>query len=379
MKRRGIALLLALCLALSGCMGRQLEEELLVIVLAVDETEEGHTRLTIKVPRNGSAGGASKEGEGGDQGGYLLLDATGRGFSEAMALLHATTPRNLNFSQVREVVIGEKAARSADFANLLLRIDELPRMRGAAAVIICKGEGNAFAKAQKPYVGTRLSRYAETTLANYAGKGFTPNTSLSEGIRDLAFGFRDPLFVYGGVNDFRSPQTPEKGALNGAPGSLSRQNGDGIELFGAAATDGVCVNGFLTGYEVALLHLINGSVHSLDIQLEEDIPLMIYARTPATLSVRLDRRPAVLEISLLCEVHHPPGFPPDEEKLARKITADLKGALTHLQSLRCDGLGFGNIAVRQFGTVADWERLGWRDVYARAQTEITLFLQYREN
>ena len=52
MKRRLLAVLLIGCLLLSGCMSRQLEEQLLVIILAVDEMENGDIRLSVKVPSN---------------------------------------------------------------------------------------------------------------------------------------------------------------------------------------------------------------------------------------------------------------------------------------------------------------------------------------
>jgi len=141
--------LLLLCLFLSGCMSRDLEEQLLVIVLGIDETEEGNVRITVKVPSNSDSGSSppsTGEGEaasGGEQMGYLLLEATGKEFSDAVNLLHATTPRTLNFSQTREVVIGEKAAQNTDFSSLLHDIYALPRMRAKAALIICKDDANS--------------------------------------------------------------------------------------------------------------------------------------------------------------------------------------------------------------------------------------------
>ncbi len=361
-----------------------MEEELLVIVLAVDETEEGSTRITVKVPSNSDSGGVGQGGEsasaGGEQMGYLLIEATGNGFSDAETLLNATTPRCLNFSQVREVVIGEKAAKSPAFPMLLQNIEALPRMRCAATVIICQGEGHDFAAAQKPYVGMRLSRYADNTLSNYAAKGFTPLTSLCEGIRDLGYGFRDPLFVYGAVNDFSAFQTPnEENVLDALPGSLPRKSVNGIELFGAAATNGVSVAGYLTGYEMALLHLIGGTVKSLTIHEEGDFPVTLYARAPATLSVDVSRRPPLLGISLLCEARCPAGLQPPEDEIKEKIAADIRKVVSHLQALRSDGLGFGNIAVRQFATAAEWEALAWRDIYAEAEFQVSLAVQFREN
>ena len=199
--KRLLCFLLVLCCSFSGCAGRNVEEELLVIVLAIDRMEQGSVTVAVKVPANTAAAGDSS-GTSDSQAGYLQLEATGHSFTDAVSMLNATTPRRLNFSRVREVVIGDEAARQRDFAKLLTQIDALPRFRCSAAVIICRGSALEFAKNQKPIVGMRLSRYAENTLANYAGKGFTPDTDLCAGRRDLDGGFRDPLFILGAVNDF---------------------------------------------------------------------------------------------------------------------------------------------------------------------------------
>ena len=369
------ALVLLLSFPLTGCTSRQLEEELLVIVLAVDKTPEGSVCLAVKAPRN-AKGDTSSNSSGHPSD--IMLEATGRGFSDAAALLNATTPRQLNFSQIREIVIGQAAAQNSDFGALLRQIDGLPRLRCSATVIICQGEARALISEQKPYVGLRLSRYAETTLSHYAGKGFTPITSLCEGVRDLGSGFRDPLFVYGALNDFSTSHPDQDNVLDAAPGSLPRKSGDRVELFGAAVTDGDHVSGFLTGYEMGLVHLLQGNEKSLTIRQETDLPLSLQAAYPAALTVDLSARPAVLRVSLTCEVRYPPGHPPDEGALYDRLTDDLRALIVRLQSLRCDGLGFGAAAVRSFWSVQEWERLSWRAVYCNAQVEIFLKLRMRE-
>lgn len=374
------------CLFLSGCMNRTLEEQLLVIILGVDQTAENNIRITVKVPSNSdsgsspSSGGEGDAASGGEQMGYLLMEATGKEFSDAMNLLNATTPRTLNFSQLREVVIGERAARSPRFSSLLHEISALPRMRSQAALVICKDDANSFATEQKPYVGMRLSRYVETTISNYAGKGFVPTTNLWEGLRDLGYGFRDPLLIYAAVNDFESTQAPdEENVLDAQAGGLPRKSVSPIEFFGAAATDGISVSGILTGYEMALLHLIHGDVQSLHIQEAGSFPVPIYARAPAALSVDLASRPIILRVSLACEAYPAPGDTPESAHLEKTLTEDVERVLWKLQSFRCDGVGFGNLAVRSFPDLTAWEAFGWREKYVAAQTEVKISVHMRED
>ena len=367
--KRMIAFLLLSALLLTGCAARQLEEDLLVIVLTVDRSETGDVTVSVKAPRSAASDGEEKS--------YLMVEATGPSFSDAMTMLNAATPRPLNFSQSREVIIGEAAAKREDFARLLQQIDALPRFRCSAAVIVCKGEAKAFSKAQKPYVGTRLSRYTETTLNNYAGKGFTPKTTLCDGVRDLGFGFCDPLFILGAVNDFSGASSGN--ALDSEAGSLPRKSEEAVEVFGAAATDGVRVSGYLTGYEMALLHLMEGHVEALALRDGQDNTLRILAAKPAEIRVELNQAPVLLSVRVFCEGQYTPGHPVDETFISEKLRQDITAVLRHLQALRCDGFGFGCHAVRQFVTVRDWEQLHWRDAYCQADVDVQVELRCMEN
>ena len=374
--KRLICFLLLLCCFFSGCTGRNVEEELLVIVLAIDRIASGNVTVAVKVPANTSAAGNGTE-DGQGQSGYMQLEATGHSFTDAISMLNATTPRRLNFSQVREVVIGDEAARQRDFAQLLTQIDALPRFRCSAAVIICRSSALSFAENQKPIVGMRLSRYAENTLANYAGKGFTPDTDLCAGRRDLCGSFRDPLFILGDVNDFSGADEPNAdNSLSAEAGKLPRQSIEAVEMFGAAATDGVSVCGYLTGYEMALLHLMGGHVEALAVQ-AEGVPLHVTASGPAALSVDVTSSPAVLRVDLRCEAKYPQGSQVSETAVQALLERDILSLIAHLQALRCDGVGFGQTAVRRFLTVQDWEAFGWRDVYAAAQVQVSVRVRLR--
>lgn len=358
---RRLVPLLLLTLAFTGCANRAFEEELLVIALAVDQEEEG-VHLAVKAP-------AAQQTEA-DKG-YLQLEIWGESFPQAITLLNASTPRRLNFSQVREILIGESAARE-HLPALLEQIGAIPRMRGAAVPIVCRGSACETAEQLKPYMGLRLSRYTENTLTDSAGKGFTPNTTLAQALRDLGSGMSDPLFILSGVNDFSTP--PESRSLSTLAGKLPRKSIDPIDLFGAAATDGQQVTGFLTGEEMALLHLLTGDGHTFSAP-ETGHALHLVARGPAQLAVREKPDGLSLEVRLLCHVNASPGVPVDIPALTQRFTSALESLLRRLQSLRCDALGFGSLAVRRFATIDAWEARQFRRQYEQASVAIYLTLR----
>ncbi|MBR1586439.1 MAG: hypothetical protein IJ662_12935 [Clostridia bacterium] len=363
--RKSAALLLILAFLLTGCAGRQMEEELLVIVLAVDE-QDGWTRLAVKAPA------AATPDE--EQKGYLTLEASGRSLAEAVVLLNASTPRKLNFSQVREIVLGIEACQSAAFPALLRQINALPRIRRAARLIVCNGSACALAAQQKPYMGLRLSRYADDTLADSASKGFTPDTTLAETLRDLGGGLRDPLLILGAVNDFSNASPAQSPVLRADAGNMARKSADPIDLFGAAVTDGAAVTGTLNGEEMALLHLLTGAGHSYTANLTGQ-PATLYARTAATLTVDLTARPIRLGVQLLCDVRGYPSEPPDLNSLENQIGGEIRTLIQKLQGLDSDALGFGDLAVRRFWTIGAWESLNFKGLYREAAIDIRLSLR----
>ncbi len=376
MKRKRLAAFLICCIFLSGCAGRQLEEELLVIVLTVDKKENGGFSVSVKVPSSASENADKDKGTGS----YLMLEAGGSSFLDAVSMLNASTPRKLNFSQVREILIGEEAAKTDDFRQLLRQIDSLPRFRCSAALIVCRGEAKAFSELQKPILGIRLSRYADATISNFSGKGFTPDTTLCDAIRDLGYGFQDPLLILGAVNDFSGGDDPEQeNTLNTLAGSLSRKSAEKVELFGAAVTDGEKVCGCLTGYEMALIHLIQGYVEALSIPGENGEMLHITAKKPSGLQVDIQARPVKLSVTVYCAAAYQPGRPRDAAYVKNRLTKDVLSVIRHMQSLGCDGIGFGGKAARQTLTVQEWERLNWKRLYPDAEVIVNISLTCREN
>ncbi len=147
-------------------------------------------------------------------------------------------------------------------------------------------------------------------------------------------------------------------------------------MFGAAATDGVSVCGYLTGYEMALLHLIEGHVEALTVR-AGGVPLHVTPSGPAALSVDIVSGQALLRVDLRCEAKYPQGSETDEKAVQALLEQDILSLIAHLQALRCDGVGFGQVAVRRFLTVQEWEAFRWREVYTSARVQVHVSAQLR--
>lgn len=378
MKKGWMILLFMCCLLLSGCMSSRVEEQLLVIAMGLDREQDGGLTLTVKVPGNAAGGQSASSGSGqeNDPKGYLTLHATGHHFSDALELLLATTPRSLNFSQVWEVVISRDLAGEDSFSRLLMQLSSLPRMHTQAAVVICEGKALSFVQEQKPYVGVRLSRYIEVTLRNYTQKGFVPSTTLAKAVRETGWGWQDPLLILGAVSQDEHEASRDH-VLNVAAGQLPSTSPNKAKFYGSAATDGIRVSGTLTGYETALINLLRSNAQSLILTDEQGFPLTLYAAAPARLSIDGEAS-LTLNVHLRCQVGFPSGHAPDGSRLNAYLEEEIEKVIRKLQSMRCDALGFGSLAVRRFCTVKEWEAFHFRDKYTKAQVQANVQLQLKE-
>ena len=182
-----VLLLLAIACPLGGCaMPHQPEHRAYVISMGVDINDNSDCVVSIQIPSiTGSSGGADG---GGGADSYVVSSATAHTFVEALVLLQATTPRELDYKQMVSFVASQKAASSPVFPQIVTELMHTYEIFHSPQLIVCAGEAAAFLESQRPEIGTRLSSSVSAMLNNYQ--------------RDI---FRSPTFP--GRTIFRNPFT----------------------------------------------------------------------------------------------------------------------------------------------------------------------------
>ena len=177
MKRAlGLALLLAaLLLTGTGGGGREIESCLFVIAMAVDPAQDGNLTVTVKAlsgtqeaaaPQSEEDAPAQEEGQSvpsagqteAVEPGYVTLSATADSCLSALNLLSATTPRSVDLSQLREIVLNETLARTDATLTVLRQIDALYEANGGAVVVVTPDDAGDFIRRQYAMFGVRLSQ-----------------------------------------------------------------------------------------------------------------------------------------------------------------------------------------------------------------------------
>ena len=382
MKKLCIALLLLLSLFLfSGCMGgMEIESGLFVLSMAVDPAPEGNLTVTVKAlsGTQDAAPAKSNAPESSDSSsleepepGYIVLSATAESCLRALDLLAATTPRTLNLSQLKEIVLSETLARTQATLSILKEVHSLYRAGGDAIVVVTPDNAGDFIRRQRATLGIRLSKYLQVLFEHFSDiDTIPPQAQLSSVIAAMESGTQDAAAVYAAGNSFDSPLV-----LSGAPqtdrlpGHLPRTAPAQNEYLGSAIFSGSQMMGTLTGDETGLLCLVMGKANTRTFTLNG----AQYKTNVATRVRReIDQSTGALCVHIRMNLTRIAGTSSDSaQEIARQIETGAAALLERLRAMGSDAVGFGKIAVKSSLTIAQWERFDWKTHYTGRPIRVT--------
>lgn len=374
MKRRRLALcLLSALLLLSGCDGRELQDNFFPISMALDVAEGGQLRISLKAltgSTNSPSVGDSPE-SAQDETAYVTIEAMGKDYLQAMTLLITTVPRALNLSQLREIVISRKLAESDAFAQVLTNTSKYYQINEEALLVVCEGEAQEIIRVQRSFIGLRLSRYLDVLLTSFEDQGTIARSTLRSTRRALRSTVYDPLAIYAAYNNFDTiVPLPEEDTLAVLPGNLPRKSTDAVEYMGSAVFSGSKMVGTLTGQEMQMLHIVKGDYTKLNVSLEGEV-YVVERRFGSKISVKRDGGKDTL-YSKICVIASTldPASHVDADVFADAIAKEAYLLIEKLQSMGADAIGFGQSAVKGFLTTSKWEAYGWLTRYPMCAIDI---------
>ena len=397
MKRLALlALLLGSLFLLSGCGGGQeIESCLFVLSMAVDPAPEGNLTVTVKAlsgtqdgsSSGGSSGGASSGAQeesgqaqsqqtGGagleaSEPGYIVLSATAPSCLRALSMLGATTPRTVNLSQLREIVLSRTLAETDATLSILKEIHSMYRANGEAVVVVTPDDAGDFIRRQHAILGVRLSKYLEVLFEHFSEiDTIPPNAQLASVISAMESDTLDAAAVYAAGNAFDSTLVLGDGAdLDRLPGHLPRTSPAENEYLGAALFSGPRMVGTLTGEETGLLCLMMGKA-------QRRTAFIGNAQYRTNLPTRVKRTidgDGALHVRISMNLTRTAGAAEEsEQEIAASIERRCVSVLLRLRAASCDAVGFGRLAIRRCLTVPQWEALDWPTLYGTLPVRVSV-------
>ena len=361
--RRLMALALAICL-LTGCSQRQqAENQAYVLVMGIDRTADG-IRITAQMPKI-SQNDQAEDGAAG--GSYLKLSVSGTGYADVLQRLSWAVPRTLNLSQLKMLALSEEIARDPMCGDLLEEIAQTKRLFAAAQVVVCAGDASDFVIALEAVMGSRLSTDITSMFDHYIESGEIPECRLAECYYLTKSIYSDPMLIYANSDNAADAfsetlEEAEKRTMTDVKN----------HYLGAALFSDGRMRGRWGRDETILANLIRGGARTFKYEYAGRNLEIAPSRAPI---VRIDTNadPACVSVDLNLTVNSQEAGV-DADALSRDLQTRIYDLIADAQRMGVEPFGFAERAARNFATIDEFERYGWKRRFAGANFDVTVNL-----
>ncbi len=373
----------------SGCLPTMsLDEYGYVLFVGVDHGSLLPYEVTLMLQKTEDSGDAQQSSNA------LLLSVECADIFEAVDLLSASVPYQLNMSRVNGIVFSKDLAQNGKMQEFLDMSFGRLRMRHYINIMISQGSAQEFLKGIGSMDGLVLSKLQANYLTYSFQTGFVPICNLSLWSEAVTGKTADAIVALCAYNDEVEPlesgqQTPKPPDVRSEPDSvnesvygylpdeLQRQGGLQSILMGSALFDGDKMVGYLDGQHTQLLLMATGQFEKGFLQLPDprgehmNIALMKHAQPTTTLD--MESTAATVKISLVADIDIPEilaGISAEELQthIENYLEENMDKVFRTCQKLGADSFGMGKAAVRHFNSTEEWECFDWDSVYQKLKT-----------
>lgn len=373
-----LKILFVLCLsicALSGCsLSTQVEDQAYVLVMGLDRKTDHQLEMTVKLPK--ISGGKNEGGSGGESENYMQISVTANDFEGALEKLDWASPRNVNLSQLKLILVSQDLASESQFGKLIANIAQTERLFTATKVAVSEGSAKEFVNALQPYIGTRISTDIEEMFEYYNDQGYVPESSLADLYYQTESVYSDPMVSYAllDLNSFKKRQEQKEVPTFSSKGaqeqSVSYESEIPVRYQGAAVFSEGSLHCILNQDQTILVNLLRNELNSFRYE-NNGQSLELVPTRPVYLSVDTKVEPiritANIQLSYAAQEKTP-----NESKLKSDLTNELISLIGHTQDIGVEPFGFAERAAKKFLTLTDWIDFNWKTHYANAKIEIKL-------
>lgn len=363
-----IALLLSISVVVSGCAFRpEVENQAYVLVLGITELEDGHLELTAKIPRIGESGKGEKEGEASSP--YQTFSARGSTWSDALENLQWVTPRELNLSHLKLMVVSEVLASDGQFPRLIREISETPHLYTTAHFVVCDSDVAAFVESQQPVIGTRLSSDIDAAMRHYAAHGYIPESLFAELYYATGSYYSDPVAARCFTD---SDENAEPAALIVSPDAFAASAPEEVSpRFGGCAVFHRGVLALSLGVrETQLLSLVLGSSDTLDLN-RDGVPCALRLEGKPKLEVDQQDDPVTVRLEMRFSCLNSLESA-ESQAVSEQLAREYEALIHSCQAAGVEPFGFASVASRRFLTDADWISFDWPARFNQARAEVRI-------
>lgn len=399
--RRGLALLVAAALLLSGCWDRtEVEDTAYAIVIGVDATEQGECLWSFLIAKLPAAqGGGAVTTTSPDQPGAGPISVTGCTMERALQHAQASLGRVLSLVQVRYVVVGEEIARSK-MRSVVSQLMRHNQIRRGAGLIVGLPRAVDLLMAFDPLIDVNVIKVQEGLLLAQKRFHLAPPIRLQHYLSRLMSEGEDAIVSVGAVNPLARERPggpmPRVGSRRFIAGQIPRRGGNPVEVAGTAVFRGDRMAGILDVEETAALLALRGEMGKVYLDLpdptnkEKQVAIRFgqenkpqfrasLAEGKPVLHVRLQLEGELLAAPAGTDYSRPENRRMLEDFISRYFEQEVYPPLLHkiYKEWRADPAAFGHVFRAQFPTIDAWIAYDWarRIKELEVTVELAMFIR----
>ncbi|AZN43084.1 Ger(x)C family spore germination protein [Paenibacillus albus] len=371
------AVLVTSALLVTGCWNsRELNKLAIVTAMAIDKTDKDEYKLAFQVVMPGELSNSVKGGGGGAP--FSVYTVKSKTLFEGIRKASKQVPRQLFFSHIQVVILGERLAKSG-IEEIFDFFERSHEVRLTSMLLVARG-----ATPEKlvstlvplaPIQADALMGSAEFSSKIWSN---TPVIGIDDAIRKLINPGVEPsisgLRLLGNDQDVSSKSNLEK---TRPPYHLEVT---GVAMFRKGKLVGWLENDKARGY-MFVINRMHSTIMNLSCQdLQDGIALEVIKSKTKT-DVSIQNGVVKVKINVMAEGNISEvkcGVPLDDLEVLSKMEkewgdhtiADMKDAIKNAQSLHTDVFGFGEVLQRQHPK--QWRKVekDWEDKFTNAEVSI---------
>lgn len=259
MKKIIILVVLILSFFLAGCWDKlELEERAFVVVIGIDKGKDKNMSVTFQIanPQVGTTDVAKAENEPAST--IITLEVPD--ISASTELANITISRNLTFTHVGVIIIGEGFAKSDQFLSLLEYLMRDRELNREVDMIICKEKAADFIRNNNPELETRPHKHYELMSRRWENIGLIPYTTFQRYIGRMLGDMGIYLAAHG--TTIKEEPNPEGKEDNYIAGQVDKYGGNIMQMIGSAVLKEGKMIGKMTGEETRATLLLRPKIRS---------------------------------------------------------------------------------------------------------------------
>ncbi|MET3576689.1 Ger(x)C family spore germination protein [Bhargavaea ullalensis] len=379
--------MLVLVLFLTGCSERQeLEKQAFVAVIGLDKGEKEH-QIEVTFQISNPQVNTTQSAEAQNEEPSNIVTITAVDLLSAKELVQTSLSREITFSHLRTIIVGEKLAKEDLFRHVIGSAIIDPEMRREAIMIVSKEPAQDFIHANKPTMETRPHKYYEFMEDNWKNTGFVPISNLNVFFQRT----EGELFLAGYATAQKDPEY-EKNDDTYLAGEVPQSGGDPVEMIGSAVMQKGRMVGTLNGEETRLSlllrrkNLLKTMITTFPDPLNEDYRIsVVVGQGPKTkVKVNTDRSPPevdvvvpiVLKINSNIALEDYTVSKQRQEALKKMVKTKMEQASGELiekiqEEYKGEPFVWYATARKNFRTTGDFERYDWGEQFKKADVHVS--------